>query len=415
MKAEIIAVGTELLLGQVVNTNATFLSEELAALGIDVYYHTVVGDNPIRLEILVDEATKRSDLIVLCGGLGPTDDDLTKDIVAKYLACPLVQDEQALAKLHTFFERSKRNMTENNLKQTLMIKGGHSVQNPTGLAVGSLITKNQTTYLLLPGPPSEMKPMFAENARPLLEQLFPQKDRLYSVVLRFYGIGESQLVTELAELIQNQTNPTIAPYAKTNEVTLRLTAKAETKTAADKLLVEMEKEVMDKVGAYFYGYGDTNSLEKVTVEALKLKGKTITAAESLTAGLFQSTLGNVSGVSEVFKGGFVTYSLETKVEFLGIPFELLKKTGTVSERCAIEMADKARKLADTDFAVSFTGVAGPDELEGQAAGTVWIGLAEKGQETYAERYIFSRDRSYIRQSAVMKGLDIVRRAIIKEK
>lgn len=415
MKAEIIAVGTELLLGQVVNTNATFLSEELAALGIDVYYHTVVGDNPIRLETLVDEATKRSDLIVLCGGLGPTDDDLTKDIVAKYLNCPLVQDEQALAKLHTFFERSKRNMTENNLRQTLMIEGGYSVQNPTGLAVGSLITKNQTTYLLLPGPPSEMKPMFAENARPLLEQLFPQKDKLYSVVLRFYGIGESQLVTELAELIQTQTNPTIAPYAKTNEVTLRLTAKAETKTAADKLLVEMEKEVMDKVGTYFYGYGDTNSLEKVTVEALKLKGKTITAAESLTAGLFQSTLGNVSGVSEVFKGGFVTYSLETKVEFLGIPFELLKETGTVSERCAIEMADKARKLADTDFAVSFTGVAGPDELEGQAAGTVWIGLAEKGQETYAERYFFNRDRSYIRQSAVMKGLDIVRRAIIKEK
>ncbi|MHC5228106.1 competence/damage-inducible protein A [Enterococcus sp. LJL99] len=415
MKAEIIAVGTELLLGQVVNTNATFLSEELAALGIDVYYHTVVGDNPIRLENLVAEATKRSDLIVLCGGLGPTDDDLTKDIVAKYLDCSLVQEEQALAKLHRYFERSKRKMTENNLRQTLMIEGGHGVQNPTGLAVGSLITNDQTTYLLLPGPPSEMKPMFSENARPLLEQLFPQKEKLYSVVLRFYGIGESQLVTELAELIEKQTNPTIAPYAKTNEVTLRLTAKSETKATADKLLAEMEQEVMAKVGDYFYGYGDNNSLEKVTVEALKSSGKTITAAESLTAGLFQSTLGNVPGVSEVFKGGFVTYSLETKVNFLGISRHLLEKNGTVSESCAIEMAEKARLLADTDFAISFTGVAGPDELEGQTAGTVWIGLAEKGKETYAEQYYFNRDRSYIRQSAVMKGLDIVRRAIFKEK
>lgn len=415
MKAEIIAVGTELLLGQVVNTNATFLSEQLATLGIDVYYHTVVGDNPTRLENIVAEATERSDLIVLCGGLGPTDDDLTKDVVAAFLDCDLIQEEQALAKLHNYFERSKKNMTENNLRQTLMIAGGCGVQNPTGLAVGSLVTKNQTTYLLLPGPPSEMKPMFDKNVRPLLEQLFPQKEKLYSIVLRFYGIGESQLVTELAELIEKQTNPTIAPYAKTNEVTLRLTAKSETEVLANTLLAKMEQEIMIKVGDYFYGYGDNNSLEEVTVAALKSSGKTITAAESLTAGLFQSTLGNVPGVSEVFKGGFVTYSLETKANFLGIPFDLLKQVGTVSEKCAIEMAEKAREVADTDFAISFTGVAGPDELEGQSTGTVWIGLAEKGKKTFAEQYYFNRDRSYIRQSAVMKGLDIIRKTIIKEK
>ncbi|EOH94978.1 competence/damage-inducible protein CinA domain [Enterococcus haemoperoxidus ATCC BAA-382] len=415
MKAEIIAVGTELLLGQVVNTNATFLSKELADLGIEVYYHTVVGDNPQRLEQLLGEAEDRSDLIVLCGGLGPTDDDLTKDTVAEHIQHALVQDELALTRLHEFFEFSKNKMTENNLRQTLMIEGGIAVQNPTGLAVGTLITENETTYLLLPGPPNELKPMFQQHARPLLEELFPQADQLMSRVLRFYGIGESQLVTELKELIDTQTNPTIAPYAKPNEVTLRLTAKISDETEGKKLLDNLEAKVMNKVGEYFYGYGDENSLVKVTVEALKKAGKTVTAAESLTAGLFQSTLGDISGVSKVFKGGFVTYSAETKARFLDIDPLLLEKEGTVSEACAIAMAEQARKLADADFAVSFTGVAGPDELERQPAGTVWIGLAEKGQPTIAVLQHFNRDRSYIRQSAVMKGLDLIRRAVDKKK
>ncbi|EOL45123.1 competence/damage-inducible protein A [Enterococcus caccae] len=415
MKAEIIAVGTELLLGQVVNTNATFLSEELADLGIEVYYHTVVGDNPQRLEQLLVEAEGRSDLIVLCGGLGPTDDDLTKDTVAAHIQHSLVQDEQALARLKEFFKFSKRKMTENNLRQTLMIDGGIAVQNPTGLAVGTLITDNEKTYLLLPGPPNELQPMFQQNARPLLEELFPQSEQLISRVLRFYGIGESQLVTELKELIDTQTNPTIAPYAKPNEVTLRLTAKIADERMGQKLLDNLESVVMDKVGEYFYGYGDENSLVKVTVDALKKYGKTVTAAESLTAGLFQSTLGDISGVSEVFKGGFVTYSAETKAHFLGIDPAMLEKEGTVSEACAIAMAEQARQLANADFAVSFTGVAGPNELEEQPAGTVWIGLAEKGQPTIAVLQHFNRDRSYIRQSAVMKGLDLILRAVEKKK
>ncbi|MGM0219183.1 competence/damage-inducible protein A [Enterococcus sp. AZ126] len=415
MKAEIIAVGTELLLGQVVNTNATFLSEELADLGIEVYYHTVVGDNPQRLEQLLVDAEKRSDLIVLCGGLGPTEDDLTKDTVAAHIHHPLIQDEQGLKSLHEFFTFSKNKMTENNLRQTLMIDGGIAVQNPTGLAVGTLITEQDTTYLLLPGPPNELRPMFRQNARPLLEERFPQKEQLISRVLRFYGIGESQLVTELKTLIDTQTNPTIAPYAKPNEVTLRLTAKIVDEVTGQQLLDNLESKVMDQVGEYFYGYGDENSLAKVTVDALKRNGKTVTAAESLTAGLFQSTLGDISGVSKVFKGGFVTYSAKTKEQFLDIDPKLLEKEGTVSEACAIAMAEQARKLADADFAVSFTGVAGPDELEEQPAGTVWIGLAEKGQPTVAVLQHFNRDRSYIRQSAVMKGLDLIRRAVDKKK
>lgn len=414
MKAEIIAVGTELLLGQVVNTNATFLSEELADLGIEVYYHTVVGDNPQRLERLLVEAESRSDLLVLCGGLGPTEDDLTKDTVAKHIHHALAQDEQALTRLHEFFKFSKNKMTENNLRQTLVIDGGIAVQNPTGLAVGTLITKNETTYLLLPGPPNELKPMFHQNVRPLLEELFPQKEQLMSRVLRFYGIGESQLVTELKELIDTQTNPTIAPYAKENEVTLRLTTKIASETEGQSLLDNLESKIMNKVGEYFYGYGDDNSLVNVVVDALKKYGKTVTAAESLTAGLFQSTLGDVAGVSEVYKGGFVTYSAGTKEHFLEIDPAMLEKEGTVSEACAIAMAEQARKRTDADFAVSFTGVAGPDELEGQPAGTVWIGIAQKDQPTVAVLQHFNRDRTYIRQSAVMKGLDLIRRAVDKK-
>ena len=414
MKAEVIAVGTELLLGQVVNTNATFLSEELAALGIDVYYQTVVGDNGGRLETLLTEAEQRSDLIVLCGGLGPTEDDLTKQVVAQHLHKSLVEDQEGLNRLHQFFQQSKRPMTENNLRQVLAIEGGQVLQNPTGLAVGSFVTEGTTSYLLLPGPPNELIPMFQQAARPLLIDAFPQEEQLISRVLRFYGIGESQLVTEIQSLIAHQTNPTIAPYAKPNEVTLRLTVKTKDLVAGEELLTATEEKVLAKVGDYFYGYGDDNSLAKVTVDLLLQNGQTVTAAESLTAGLFQSTLGEIAGASKIFKGGFVTYSQETKENFLGISHELLEEHGTVSEACAKEMAEKARQLAKSNYGLSFTGVAG-DPIEGQPTGTVWIGLAEEGQPTVAECFHFNRDRNYIRQSAVMRGLDLLRRRIINKK
>ncbi|MBL1229901.1 competence/damage-inducible protein A [Enterococcus sp. BWB1-3] len=414
MKAEIIAVGTELLLGQVVNTNATFLSEELADLGIEVYFHTVVGDNFQRLTEILDLADSRSDLVVLCGGLGPTDDDLTKDAVAAHIQHPLIQDKDGMKKLHSFFEFSRRQMTENNLKQALIIDGGTGIPNPTGLAVGSLVTKNDTSYLLMPGPPGELKPMFVQYVRPLLQKLFPAKEQLVSRVLRFYGIGESQLVTDLKELIDNQTNPTLAPYAKPNEVTLRLTANVSLDENGEALLSAMEKQIMEKVGDYFYGYGDENTLEETTVKLLAAHGKTVAAAESLTAGLFQSMIGNVSGASNVLIGGFVTYSPTMKRELLGIPQELLDEHGVVSEACAKAMAESTLKLTDADLAVSFTGVAGPDELEGQPAGTVWIGLAGKDRKTTAAVYHFNRDRQYIRCSAAMKGLDLIRRAVLNK-
>lgn len=413
MKAEIIAVGTEILLGQIDNTNTTFLAEELAGLGIEVYYQSVVGDNPKRLEEALELADQRSDLTVLCGGLGPTDDDLTKQVTAKHVGQELVTDEGGYQNLLVFFEKRERPMTENNRLQALVFKDGESLQNSNGLAVGIFYqTPTGNSYLLLPGPPNELKPMFFNEAIPLLQNHFQTDEQLISRVLRFYGIGESELVTKLADLIKHQSNPTIASYAKPNEVTLRLTVSTTDKNDGKQKLDQMEEVILDRVGDYFYGYGENNSLVEVVVELLKKQKKTVSAAESLTAGSFQAMLGSVSGVSEVFPGGFVTYSETTKEQLLNLDSKMLEKYGTVSKECAEAMAIQAKKLAHSDFALSFTGVAGPDSLEDQKAGTVWIGLAtEEGVESYL--YHFTRNRNYIRHSAVMTGLDLLRKKLIK--
>lgn len=413
MRAEIIAVGTELLLGQVVNTNATFLSEELASLGFEVYYHTVVGDNSDRLETVLKLADTRSDLVVLCGGLGPTEDDLTKQVVAKHVGKTLVRDEAGYQKLQRFFEKREKPMTENNLLQALIIEGGTGLANRTGLAVGIFYQAPTVNYLLLPGPPNELKPMVYEQAIPLLKKQFIQEEQLISRVLRFYGIGESRLVTELKDLIDKQTNPTVAPYAKPNEVTLRLTVKCTTASEGQQLLDELEQVIMNRVGEFFYGYGETNSLANVVVDLLKDQQKMVTAAESLTAGLFQATLGSIAGVSAVFPGGFVTYTAATKHAFLGIDEALLQSKGTVSRECVEAMAQHARNLAQTDYALAFSGVAGPDTIEGQEVGTVWIALAsEEGTQTI--RQFIPRNRQSIRENAVMTGLDLLRKQLLKK-
>lgn len=412
MKAEIIAVGTELLMGQVVNTNATFIAEELAALGIDVYYQTVVGDNQTRLEGVLQEADSRSDLIILCGGLGPTTDDLTKDTVAAHCHTTLVRDPDGLRVLQAFFAESKKEMTPNNLRQAEILASSTPLKNRTGLALGCLLEASGKSYLLLPGPPNELIPMFQEQARPLLQRRFLKEHLLTSRVLRFYGIGESKLVTLLADLIDAQTNPTIAPYAKLNEVTLRLTAQSQTDAEAAVLLDQTEALIQARVGTFFYGYGENNSLEAVVVNKLRQQHKTVTAAESLTAGLFQAALGSIPGVSEVFPGGFVTYSKTAKCTALGIDPALIARYGVVSKECAAAMAEQARQLLDTDYAVAFTGAAGPDALEGQPAGTVWIAVSDRKQ-TKTSLHHFSRDRNAVRRSAVMRGLALLNETLNK--
>lgn len=407
MRAEIIAVGTEILLGEITNTTTPFVARELADLGIDVYYQSVVGDNTARLEAAIQLADSRSDLIILTGGLGPTKDDLTKQTLAAHLNEKLVVDKAAMAYIEAFFARSQQPMTENNRLQAMLPANSIPLKNPVGMAVGALYQAPAHTYMLLPGPPSELEAMFTDSARPLLIKQFKQANVLDSRVLRFHGIGESALVTQLADLIDQQTNPTIAPYAKTNEVTLRLTAEAMDQTTADQLLAELEAKVQARVGQYFYGYGEHNSLEQVVVTLLKKRGLTITAAESLTAGLFQSMLANVSGASDIFNGGFVTYSLAEKANLLQISPEYLHKYGVVSEETAIAMARQAKLLLKSDIGISFTGVAGPDKLEGQPAGTVYIGIAYRDQIPFARKFVFSRTRNFVRQQSALTGFDLL--------
>ena len=418
MKAEIIAVGTEILTGQIVNTNAQFLSEKLAEIGVDVYFQTAVGDNEARLMSLLEIASSRSSLVILTGGLGPTEDDLTKQTLAKFLGKALVFDPQAQEKLDVFFaHRPDYARTPNNERQAQIVEGATPLPNETGLAVGGMSEVDGVTYVVLPGPPSELKPM-------VLNQLLPKLmtgTKLYSRVLRFFGIGESQLVTILADLIDHQTDPTLAPYAKTGEVTLRLSTKAVSQEKADQALDTLENQILDRqtfegisLRDICYGYGEETSLASVVVEELKKRQKSITAAESLTAGLFQATLADFSGVSAIFNGGFVTYSLEEKSKMLDISEQELKEHGVVSEFTAQKMAEQARLKTQSDYGVSLTGVAGPDSLEDHPAGTVFIGLAHAKGTEVIKANIAGRSRADVRHIAVMHAFNLVRKALLSD-
>ena len=411
MQAEIIAVGTEILLGQIVNSNASFLAKQFADLGIDSLNQQVVGDNPERMAQALQLADSRADVVVLLGGLGPTKDDLSKQVLAKHLGVALATDQSAHDKLKRYAEQQHHTMTANNWVQAQYPEGAHVLANHVGLAVGAVYEAPTHRYILLPGPPKEFKPMVLDQLVPYLLKVLGGNAVLESKVLRFFGIGESALVTELQDLIENQTNPTIAPYIKDWEVTLRITAKAETPEAAQALIAPMQKAVLDRVGQYFYGFGDDNSLAQVAVHALSTHHLTLTAAESLTAGAFQSALGDVAGVSEWFKGGFVTYSNHTKALFLGLDENKINADGAVSEQTAIAMADGALSKAEADIAISFTGVAGPGSAEGQEAGTVWIGLAQSGKPTTATLYHFPGARADVRGRAVKAGLFTIYQAL----
>lgn len=412
MHAEVISVGTEILLGQITDTNSTFVSQRLAELGIDVYFKTVVGDNEKRLLQALEIASGRSDMVILSGGLGPTKDDLTKQTVAKFLNCGLLTDKNALEYIEEYYRQNNRKMTDNNLLQAKYLEGSVSLPNESGMAVGSYYqNQNGPDFILLPGPPSEMRPMFDKEAMPRLKKNYAKEHLLFSRVLRFYGIGESQLVTELDDLINGQTNPTIAPYAKVGEVTLRLTAQADSKESAKEILDETEQVISKRVGRYLYGYGDDNSLPKVVVEKLKQRGLTVSASESLTGGSFQKAVTDIAGSSQIFPGGFVTYSASAKENLLDIPKEIIIENGVVSEATAKWMAERTRIKMDTDFGISFTGVAGPDTLEGNPAGTVWIGISQRGRQTAAFEYHFYGDRDAVRVRSVLAGFDLINKKL----
>ncbi len=374
MKAEIIGVGSELLLGQIVNTNAQFISARLAEVGIDVLYHSVVGDNSDRLERAIEIAQSRADVIIFTGGLGPTKDDMTKQTVARMLGQSLRYDERAMNKIKSHFERQQREMPPNNTQQALVLEHSTALWNERGMAPGMAITEDGITYILLPGPPHEMKTMFDKEALPYLLGLESDHDVIISRVLNFYGIGESDLETRIESILDEQTNPTIAPLASPDAVTIRMTAKAKTEAEAYRLIEPVEAQIRARVGDYIFGV-DEETLASRAIELLRANGLTISAAESLTAGLFTSELATVEGTSDVLKGSFVTYSLDQKVDVLGVDRATIEREGVVSSYCAQSMAVAVRKKTGSDVGVGLTGAAGPDSHDGAPAGTVWIGIA----------------------------------------
>ncbi|QUF67364.1 competence/damage-inducible protein A [Bacillus atrophaeus] len=404
-KAEIIAVGSELLLGQITNTNAQFISKGLAEIGINVFYHTAVGDNPERLKQVIRIAEERSDFIIFSGGLGPTKDDLTKETIASVLGRPLVLDDEAFQSIEDYFKKTKRTMSPNNRKQALVIEGSDVLANKFGMAPGMLIEHEARLYMMLPGPPSELHPMFENEAKPLLLEKLGSNEKIVSTVLRFFGIGESQLEADLEDIIDAQTNPTIAPLAADGEVTLRLTAKHADESETERLLKETEAVILDRVGEFFYGYDDT-SLVKELSKACKEKGMTLSSAESFTGGLFAEWLTDLSGASQLFAGGVVCYSNEMKQHTLGVKPDTLQQFGAVSKECAGELASGIKRLTGSDIGISFTGVAGPEGQEGHAPGHVFIGIFADGKEEVHE-FNFAGSRTGVRKRAAKYGCHLI--------
>lgn len=373
MKAEIITIGTELLLGQIVNTNAQFISQQLAALGIPVYFHTVVGDNPQRLRAQLEISTQRSDILIFTGGLGPTKDDLTRDTIASFINRSVVVDQEGLKQIISFFENRNVKMTDNNIKQAMVIEGATIFPNKTGLALGMAVSAENKHFLLFPGPPTELKPMFINYAVPYLRQIVPEANVVFSKVMRFCGIGESALVTELEDLIDAQENPTIAPLAKQGEVTIRLTSFAKSKQEAELSMADTIREITSRVGEYLYGWDD-ESLESVACDLLKKRKWTLSAAESCTGGLLSHSICIISGASEVFKGSVVCYTNEIKQHIVGVPENVLRQEGAVSSSTAHFLAKGVKERFNTDIGLSITGVAGPSTQEGKPVGLVYIGM-----------------------------------------
>lgn len=410
MNAEILAVGTELLLGDIVNTNAEYLSKRLAELGISVYYQSVVGDNKERLLNAFKIAFDRSDIVITTGGLGPTKDDLTKEVGAEFFNKKLYLHEESLKNIEDYFKRTGRSLNEGNRKQAYIPEGATVLKNNNGTAPGCLIDENNKVLVFLPGPPKEMSLMFEESVVPYLKKY--SNLVFESRVLRILGIGEGIMAEKIDDIIENQTNPTVAPYAKEGEVILRITASAKTKDEAVNLIKPMEEKLRERLGEDIYGVGET-SIEEVTGKLLMEKGLTISTAESCTGGLLSGRLINVSGISSTFIQGAVTYSNESKIKTLGVNPEILNKYGAVSEQTATEMAQGIARISGTNIALSTTGVAGPDggTIE-KPVGLVYVGLYINGKTMTKKLNLFG-NREKVRNRAVNEALDWLRRELIK--
>ena len=411
MVVELISVGTELLLGNIVNTNTQFLAEKCALLGLTMYHQVTVGDNHDRLAEVIRTALKRSDVIILTGGLGPTEDDLTKEVCAEVMGFPLVEDTHTHERIEEYFRNNiYKVIPDNNWKQAIVPAGCIVLDNDNGTAPGLILEKYGKSAILLPGPPNELYPLFMNQVYPYLQKLQPEVIR--SQMVKICGVGESQVEDKILDLIDKQQNPTIATYAKTGEVHIRVTAKAATEEDAKKLVKPVVKEIKNRFGDYVYSTKEEETLEQAVVRLLKKYELTVTTAESCTGGLLAGRIINVPGASEVYNEGFITYSNKAKRKYLDVSKSTLKKYGAVSEQTAREMATGGVFATDSDACVAVTGLAGPDGgSEEKPVGLVYIATYMK-DKVNVQKYQSKGNRAKIREQAVVKGLDLLRRSIL---
>lgn len=412
MKCELISVGTEILLGDILNTNARFLSLELASLGISLMYQTSVGDNELRLRECLDIAFSRADTVILTGGLGPTPDDLTKEVCASYFGKNLILREDILENIRSYFSYKGITMPESNSKQALVPEDSTVLHNKNGTAPGFIMEKDEKKIIILPGPPREMEPMFREYVIPYLRRF--SRSVIKSHTVRTFGIGESSMSEAVADLLEKE-NPTVAPYAKDGEALLRITAKAESEEEAEKLIAPLIEEINQRLGSFIYGI-DAKSIEEATVSLMKEKGLTAAFAESCTAGLCAKRITDISGASQVFHYGVVSYSNEIKSKVLGVSSEDLARFGAVSDIVAAQMALGIKKLSGADYGVAVTGMAGPTSDDpAKEVGLIYIAVTD-GDNLYLKEFHGRKDgncRDYNRFVSASNAINQLRLCIIK--
>ncbi|MBU5334873.1 competence/damage-inducible protein A [Intestinibacter bartlettii] len=405
MKAEIITVGTEILLGDILNTNCRYLSRELAAMGIEMYYQITVGDNEERLLKTLEESLNRSDIVICTGGLGPTEDDMTKEVCAKYFGYELELHKPSLDAMLERFKHMNRVPTKNNEKQAYFPKEAYILKNDNGTAPGCIMEKDNKMIVVLPGPPKEMQPMFENYVKPYLSKL--TDDVIESEVLRIIGVGESKVENDILDIIDSQTNPTIATYAKGYECTLRITAKAKSVEEAKELIKPMSDEMKRRFGQSLYATGET-SIEEVVAKMLVENNLKIAVAESCTGGMVSASLINYPGISSVFMEGCVTYSNEAKMKSLGVKKETLDVYGAVSAECAKEMASGVAARYNTNVGIATTGIAGPGGgTDEKPVGLVYFGIYINGK-VISKKYVFNGDRQGVRERATRTILNDLR-------
>lgn len=400
MRAEIIAVGTEMLMGQIINTNAPFLAAQLNELGFEHYIETVIGDNPKRLQAVTHDAEVRSDVIIYSGGIGPTQDDLTKQMIAEYLKEPLIYDETCLANLKQWLGERHIEMTDNQKRQALTFKNGHTFHNPKGLAVGTAIIKHEHLYIFLPGFPNELEAMFLEEVKPYITEHISTDHVLTSQYYNYYNIGEAALADKIEDIIAQQTNPTLAIYTSKDAITVRVTAHGRTEAENQREIARVEAQLDERLGAYFFSKGWKHTIPETLFEQLRAQQYTIGFAESLTGGLAAAKMAQIPGASSVLRGSLVCYDAEAKIHIARVSPDVIEHDGMVSEACAKQLAEGAREQLDTTIALSFTGVAGPDEMEGKPVGTVYVALAIKNQPTLVKHYQLYGSRNTIRERII---------------